>query len=45
MAKAYGKNPQWFLDDTDQEQESYTAGVLSPKAGNIGVGWTVKGAK
>ena len=33
MAKTYGKNPQWFLDDKDQEQEGYTAGVLSPKAG------------
>ena len=45
LAKAYGKNPQWFLGDTGQEQEGNTAGVLSHKPGNISVGWTVKGAK
>ena len=38
LAKAYGKNPRWFLHDTDQEQEGNTAGVLSHKPGNISVG-------
>ena len=33
LAKAYGKNPQWFLDGTGQEEASNTAGVFRPSLG------------